>query len=79
MEAARLLLQGRGCGALPIIRRLVDQRPTYGYRRITALLNRVRRAAHQPVVNAKRVHGLLPVSWTVGLGLHSSGLECHGA
>ncbi|MFP3711349.1 IS3 family transposase, partial [Paraburkholderia sp. SIMBA_009] len=29
---------------LPAIRRLVDQRPTYGYRRIAALLNRERRA-----------------------------------
>ena len=25
---------------LPLIRRLVDERPTYGYRRITALVNR---------------------------------------
>ena len=25
---------------LPLIRRLVDQRPTYGYRRITALANK---------------------------------------
>ena len=41
---------------LPSIRRLVDQRPTYGYRRIAALLNRERRAADKPVVNAKRVH-----------------------
>src|SRR5690606_21161174 len=40
---------------LPAIRRLVDQRPTYGYRRITALLNRERRAQDLPSVNAKRV------------------------
>jgi transposase InsO family protein len=44
---------------LPIIRRLVDQRPTYGYRRIAALLNRERRAAGKPVVNAKRVHRIM--------------------
>src|SRR5690606_8445229 len=44
---------------LSIIRRLVDQRPTYGYRRIAALLNRERRAADQPVVNAKRVHRIM--------------------
>ena len=25
---------------LPLVRRLVDERPTYGYRRITALANR---------------------------------------
>ncbi len=35
---------------------IVDQRPTYGYRRIAVLLNRERRAADKPVVNAKRVH-----------------------
>lgn len=44
---------------LPAIRRLVDARPTYGYRRIAALLNRERRAASQPVVNAKRVHRIM--------------------
>lgn len=47
------------------IRRLVDQRPTYGYRRIATLLKRERRSAGQEIVNAKRVdrlmrkHGLL--------------------
>ncbi len=44
---------------LPAIRRLVDQRPTYGYLRIVALLNRERRAVDQPVVNAKRVHRIM--------------------
>ncbi len=40
---------------LPAIRRLVDQRPTYGYRRLTALLNRERRSAGSKPVNRKRV------------------------
>lgn len=40
---------------LPAIRRLVDQRPTYGYRRIAALFNRERRTADKPVANTKRV------------------------
>ena len=46
------------------LRRFLDLRPTYGYRRLTALLNRERRPAGKPVVNAKRVlrvlraHGL---------------------
>lgn len=44
---------------LPIIRGLVDQRPSYGYRRIAMLLNRERRAADQPVVEAKRVHRIM--------------------
>jgi transposase InsO family protein len=44
---------------LPAIRRLVDARPTYGYRRIAALLNRQRGAADLPVVNRKRVHRIM--------------------
>lgn len=40
---------------LPTIRQIVDARPSYGYRRITALVNRLRRAQEKPVVNAKRV------------------------
>jgi putative transposase len=46
------------------IRAIVDARPTYGYRRVTALLNRRLRAEGRPAVNAKRVlrimqhHGL---------------------
>ncbi|MBB3938325.1 Transposase InsO and inactivated derivatives [Aureimonas phyllosphaerae] len=51
-------------GLLPAIRAIVDARPTYGYRRVTALLNRELRLRGQPTVNAKRVlrimqhHGL---------------------
>jgi len=41
------------------IRRLVDQRPTYGYRRIAALLKRERRSAGLGPVNAKRVYRLM--------------------
>lgn len=41
------------------IRQLTDARPTYGYRRITALLNRARRAARAPLVNHKRVFRLM--------------------
>ena len=50
---------------LPLIRRLVDERPTYGYRRVTALVNRVLAAEGRPAANHKRVfrimkrHGLL--------------------
>ena len=41
------------------IRRLVDARPTYGYRRIAALLKRERRSAGDAAVNAKRVYRLM--------------------
>lgn len=37
------------------LRPIIDERPTYGYRRVTALLNRQRRREGKPVVNAKRV------------------------
>jgi len=41
------------------IRRLVDERPTYGYRRIAALLKRERRSGGMAPVNAKRVYRLM--------------------
>lgn len=50
---------------LPLIRQLVDERPSYGYRRITALLNRRLQGQDLPKVNTKRVlrilqkHGLV--------------------
>lgn len=42
-----------------VIHRLLDTRPTYGYRRIAALLKRERRSAGQAPVNAKRVYRLM--------------------
>lgn len=44
---------------LVALRRLVDERPTYGYRRLTALLNRARRTEGLPPVNGKRVLRIL--------------------
>jgi len=44
---------------LPAIRQIVDERPSYGYRRITAVLNRQLRAAGSSVVNTKRVLRIL--------------------
>ena len=41
------------------IRRFVDKRPTYGYRRIAALLKRERRSDGLASVNAKRVYRLM--------------------
>jgi putative transposase len=54
----RYLRQG-GNELLAAIRQLTDARPTYGYRRITALLNRARRAAGDPPVNHKKVFRLM--------------------
>ena len=42
-----------------VIRRLVDPRPTYGYRRIDALLKSERRSNGLAPVNAKHVHRLM--------------------
>jgi len=41
------------------IRGITDARPTYGYRRVTALLNRTRRSAGKPCLNHKRVFRLM--------------------
>lgn len=44
---------------LPIIRRFIDQRPPYGYRRIAALLNRERANTGLPLLNRKWVHRIM--------------------
>jgi hypothetical protein len=41
------------------VRRLVDERPTYGYRRIGALLNKERLKAGLPRLNHKRIYRLM--------------------
>ena len=41
------------------IRAVTDARPTYGYRRLAALLNRARRSCGEPQVNLKRVFRLM--------------------
>ena len=41
------------------IKTLVEARPTYGYRRVTAVLNRARRGQGAPPVNHKRVYRLM--------------------
>ncbi len=62
---------------LPTIRSIVDERPTYGYRRVHAVLNRRRRSQRLPPVNHKRVYRIMkrynlllqryPVNRTAGL------------
>jgi putative transposase len=55
---------------LPLIRSVTDRRPTYGYRRVTALLNLELQKQLKPRVNHKRVyrimkaHGLLLQRYT---------------
>jgi len=44
---------------LQAVRRLVDERPTYGYRRIGALLNRERAKSALPRLNHKRFYRLM--------------------
>ena len=46
---------------LPLLRRLVDARPTYGYRRITALVKRQLAAEGAPRANHKRISRLMKV------------------
>ena len=41
------------------LRMLVDERPTYGYRRITALMNRERLKNGLPRLNHKRIYRLM--------------------
>lgn len=57
---------------LPRIERLVAKRPTYGYGRITALLNRELRAQGLPPVSHQRVYRIMARN---SLLLQSSGFE----
>lgn len=42
-------------GPLALIKLVIDARPSYGYRRVTALVNRTLLQAGQPRINGKRV------------------------
>lgn len=44
------------------IRPIVDERPTYSYRRIGAILNKQRREQGLPPVNHKRVYRLMAIN-----------------
>ena len=46
---------------LLMIRQITDNRPTYGYRRITALINRQRMQHGQTRINPKRIYRLLKI------------------
>jgi putative transposase len=53
--------KARDAAVLPRVQRLVGERPTYGYRRIAALLNRELAAAGAAPANHKRVYRLMKV------------------
>jgi transposase InsO family protein len=47
---------------LPIIREIIDNRPTYGYRRVTALINRYLKNTGQSPVNHKRIYRMMRIN-----------------
>ena len=44
---------------LPLIKEITDSRPTYGYRRMTAVLNLKLQAMNKDVVNHKRIYRIM--------------------
>ena len=46
---------------LALIRTICDERPTYGYRRVTAVVNRLLRQRGEPGVNHKRVYRIMKI------------------
>lgn len=54
--------KAQDAAVLPLIERLVAERPTYGYRRITAVLNRQLRSQGLAAVNHKRVYRIMKAS-----------------
>lgn len=55
----RKMVKGDSPDGLPLITALVTARPTYGYRRVTALLNRQLPAEGSAPVNHKRVYRIM--------------------
>ncbi len=51
--------KAQDAAVLPLVRRLVDARPTYGYRRIAALVNRQLAADGAAPANHKRIYRLM--------------------
>lgn len=49
-------------GHLSIIRKIIEKRPTYGYRRITAIMNRYLLYLGQPRVNHKRIYRIMKIN-----------------
>lgn len=47
---------------LHLIRQITDERPTYGYRRVTALMNRYLRENNQSPVNHKRIYRIMKIN-----------------
>lgn len=64
--------KAQDAAVLPRIERLVAKRPTYGYRRITAVLNRELCAAGLPSVNHKRIYRIMKAN---NLLLERSGFD----
>lgn len=60
-KPCRRYQKAQDAALLPHIRRLVDARPTYGYRRITALLNRERVRENKSPTNHKRIYRIMKV------------------
>ena len=58
-EPRRRYQKAGDAGLVPLIMALVTARPTYGYRRITALLNRQLRADGAAPVNHKRIYRIM--------------------
>jgi transposase InsO family protein len=51
--------KAQDAAVVPLIRDLTTKRPTYGYRRITAILNRLLRNEGHKSVNHKRVYRIM--------------------
>lgn len=60
-DRARFYSRGDDGHYLQLIREITDERPTYGYRRVTAILNRGLRQAGQTIVNHKRVYRIMKI------------------
>jgi putative transposase len=61
-ETRRYYKKAEDAFFVPLIRKIVDARPTYGYRRVTALLSRYLEERGNPRVNHKRVYRIMKIN-----------------
>jgi putative transposase len=55
---------------LPLIRQVIERRPSYGYKRVTTLVNRILRESNKMQINRKRIYRLMKIN---GMILPKSG------
>jgi transposase InsO family protein len=61
-DKKRSISRGNDTHYLSLIRQVTDERPTWGYRRVTAIINRLLTQRGEPRVNHKRIYRIMKIN-----------------